>query len=563
ALLQVLVDNTLLTDQEVDQKPDGSVVVNVSGWEQGLLRISGLDGAGRVIPENQTIIKNGRLLDCNAEPDDWHFAVLYSLMVDRFLDGDPVNTSKAGDADLHPLADFHGGDIAGINAKLEEGYFRDLGINAIWISPVSRQPEGAYVESIPPNRKFTGYHGYWPVRAREVDPRFGSAGELRRLVELAHEQDIRVILDFVSNHVHEEHEYCQSHPEWFGSMYLPDGTVNIRNWSNETRLTTWFDEFIPSFDYPAAPAAEDQVVEDALWWLETFNFDGFRQDAVKHVPHTFWKKLTAAMKTRFPERDFYQIGESFGSDELIKSYVNPGELNSQFNFAIYFNARGPFSADQADFGYLANILQDNRDIFGPVNLMGNLTSSHDQVRFMGFADGQMSFGDNGTERAFNDPPGAVRNGSSYDKLVNFTAFNLAIPGVPVIYYGEEIGLMGAADPDNRRPLRFAGELTAPEKITLARIAALTRLRRQYPALSIGDYIPLLVDGPLLVFGRIYFDERIIVAFNQSAGERTVTVDLPFPATGAVDLLNDETMQIANRQLELTLPAYGHRIVILN
>ncbi|MBC8400494.1 MAG: hypothetical protein H8E14_03300, partial [Candidatus Marinimicrobia bacterium] len=396
----------------------------------------------------------------------------------------------------------------------------------------------------------------WPIRPREVDPRFGSESELKELVQLAHTRGIKVILDFVSNHVHEDHIYYQEHPEWFGSMYLPDGTVNIRNWSEETRLTTWFDEFIPSFDFPSAPAAIDQVVEDALWWLTTFDFDGFRQDAVKHVPHAFWKKLTTEMKSRFPDRDFYQIGETFGSDQLIGSYVNPGELNSQFNFAIYFNARGPFSADEGDFSHLATILQENPDTFGPVNLMGNLTSSHDQVRFMALADGQLTFSDNGTERAFNDPPGAVRNNTSYDKLVNFTAFNLAVAGVPVVYYGEEMGLMGAADPGNRRPMRFDSELSEIEQTTLERISTLIKLRQKYPSLAVGDFVPLLVDGPLLVFGKGYFDEFILVAFNQSAESRSVAVVLPLTAKRLSDLVTGTSRDIVGPSVSLDLLPYS-------
>ncbi len=559
-ITQVLIDNTPLTDQEIDPQADGSVIVNIAGWQEGLLRITGRDEAGRVIPENQTILKNGRPLDPGTAPDDWHFAVLYSLMVDRFLDGNLANTRKSGGTDLHPLADFHGGDLAGIITKLKLGYFKDLGINAIWLSPVSRQPDSAFTEWIPPNRKFTGYHGYWPVQPRQVDPRFGNSEELQELVQLAHAWDIKVILDFVSNHVHEQHMYNLEHPDWFGSMYLPDSTINIRNWSEETRLTTWFDEFIPSFDFPSAPEAIDQVVEDALWWLTTFDFDGFRQDAVKHVPHTFWKKLTAEMKSRFPDREFYQIGETFGSDQLINSYVNPGELNSQFNFAIYFNARGPFSADLADFSHLATILNENPDVFGPVNLMGNITSSHDQVRFMALADGQLTFSDNGTDRAFNDPPGPVKNVTSYDKLVNFTAFNLAIAGVPVIYYGEEMGLMGAADPGNRRPMRFGSELSGAEQAALERISTLIKLRRQYSALAIGDYIPLMVDGPVLVFGKAYFDEFILVAFNQSAESHSVSIEVPRAAERMTDLVTGASREISGPDALLELAAYSHSLL---
>ena len=555
-ITEVLINNTPLTDQEIDPQSDGSVIVNIAGWQEGLLRVTGRDEAGRVIPENQTILKNGQPLVAATSPDDWHFSVLYSLLVDRFLDGDPANTKKASDDDLHPLANFHGGDLAGVISKLNSGYFNDLGINALWISPVSRQPEQAYVEWIPPNRKYTGYHGYWPIRPREVDPRFGSESELKELVQLAHARGIKVILDFVSNHVHEDHIYYREHPDWFGSLYLPEGTVNIRNWSEETRLTTWFDEFIPSFDFPAAPAAIDQMVEDALWWLETFDFDGFRQDAVKHVPHAFWKKLTAEMKSRFPDREFYQIGETFGSDQLIGSYVNPSELNSQFNFAIYFNARGPFSADEGDFSHLATILQENPDTFGSVNLMGNITSSHDQVRFMAFADGQLTFSDNGTERAFIDPPGPVQNAASYDKLVNFTAFNMTIAGVPVVYYGEEMGLMGAADPGNRRSMRFGSELAEIEQTTLERISALIKLRRQYPSLAVGDFVPLLVDRPVMVFGKAYFDEFVVVAFNQSAESHSVSIELPIAAKRLSDLVTESSWELANREVSLDLPPYS-------
>ena len=223
------------------------------------------------------------------------------LMVDRFLDGNESNTVKIKTNELHDLANWHGGDLAGIIQKLEEGYFTDLGINSLWISPVNRQPDSAYVEWIEPHEKFSGYHGYWPIAAREIDPRFGTEDELKKVVELAHSQNLKVILDFVSNHVHEDHHYFKDHRDWFGSMTLPNGDLNIRNWSEETRLTSWFDDFIPSFDYPSAPEAIDQVVDDAIWWLETFDLDGFRQDAVKHVPHTFWKAFKAEMKNKYPE----------------------------------------------------------------------------------------------------------------------------------------------------------------------------------------------------------------------------------------------------------------------
>jgi len=558
ALYYVLFNNHLLHNDRMDFAHAG-LTINKGGLSTGVLRITGLDSLGRVIPENLTLLKNGEPLRPADQPDDWHFSVLYSLMVDRFLDGNPDNNHPVDLPDLSPLANWKGGDLSGIIRKLEEGYFRDLGVNSLWLSPLQLQPDSAYIEWVEPHRMFTGYHGYWPVAARKLDPRFGTAEELKKLVTLAHQQGIKVILDFVSNHVHRNHPYYQQHRDWFTEMKLPDGTFNIRRWDGNTRLTTWFDTFLPSFDYLRAPAAIQQVTEDALWWLEEFNLDGFRQDAVKHVPHRFWRTFTRKIHSSHPDRNIYQIGETFGSDELILSYVNPGELSAQFNFAIYFNARGPFSADQATFEPLAKVMEDNLAVYSPVNLMGNITSSHDQVRFMSFADGQVTFSDNGTERAFTDPPKGVLHPESYLKLTNFQAFNSTLPGVPVVYYGEEIGLMGAGDPDNRRMMRFnwSREETALEQES----ARLNRLRTTYPALALGDWLPLTADGPLLAYLKVYFDESILVAFNHSPEPRDLVLDLPLPFQTAEHLSGRGTFQVQHNRVSLTLPPYSHLLIL--
>lgn len=560
ARLYLFINNHLLPKNAYSWGSDGDLVIPLKTLPDGILRLIGLDAQGRVIPENITLLAGGQPLDPGRQPTDWHFAVLYSILVDRFLDGNPRNTRKVSTPDLPEIANFHGGDLEGIIQKLESGYFQKLGISALWISPLQQQPERAYREWVPPNRTFTGYHGYWPVAPRTIDPRFGTREALLRLTGLAHSQGIKVILDFVSNHVHEEHPYYRTHREWFGKVEREDGTMNIRNWSEETRLTTWFDIFLPSFDYSNSPEAISTVVGDALWWLDTYNFDGFRQDAVKHVPHEFWRTLTAEMRRRYPKRSLYQIGETFGSPDLIMSYVNPGELDAQFNFDIYFNARGPFSADRAEFGLLEKVIQDNLVNYGPLNLMGNITSSHDQVRFMAFADHQLTFSDNGTERAFNNPPVAEPRPESYRKLVNFTAFNMALPGVPVVYYGEEIGLLGAGDPDNRRPMRFEPELTVAERWTLESVSQLIRLRRIHPALSIGDLVPLLSEGPDLVFAKFYFDETILALFHQDSTETTLTVNLPFPTRRGIDLINGDEFSLNDSELTVTMPAYSFRFL---
>ncbi len=562
ALHYVYFNNTPLHNDAFDPKPDGGLVVNISQLKKGSLRLTGLDQKGRVINDNITLIRNGQPLVPTDKTDDWHFTVMYNIMTDRFLDGNLENTKKINNPALHEKANWHGGDFAGIVQKLEENYFTDLGVNALWISPIQRQPAGGWVESIPPNRMYSGYHGYWPIAAREIDPRYGTEDELKYLVDLAHSKGIRVILDFVSNHVHQEHPYFKEHREWFGDVRLPDGTLNVRNWSEETRLTTWFDTFIPSYNYPAAPEAIEQVVDDAIWWMDTYNLDGFRQDAVKHVPHVFWKKLTARIKQLHPGKEIYQIGETFGSDALIASYVNPGELSAQFNFAIYFNARNPFAENEADFRHLATVVENNALSYGPVNLMGNITSSHDQMKFMAVADGQVGWGDNGTELAFTNPPIPSTQRETYLKLANFYAFNCAIAGIPIVYYGEEIGLMGAADPDNRRPMKF-GQEVHPYGLELKnKIAQLNQLRRTHASLSIGDYIPVYQRGSVWGFEKRYFDERILVVFNHSESAIEQNLRLDGNLTSATNLLDNTIMTMEEGDISISLMPYSHAIYLL-
>jgi glycosidase len=501
----------------------------------GLVRIIATDTKDRVLLENHTIIRDGIPLNVRDHQDDWYFTVLYNIMVDRFLDGNPDNTKQVPDTNLHPLSNFHGGDLSGILNKLEDGYFTDLGVSSMWISPLYTQPEGGFKEWIPPNRHFTGYHGYWPVQPRMIDTRFGTDERLQQVVKTAHDQNIKVILDLVTNHVHENHLYFKNNRHWFGTVELPNGEKNIRLWGEETRLTTWFDIFIPSFNFSNAPAAAEQIVKDAIWWMKEYDLDGFRQDAVKHVPHTFWKLLTRSIKDEYPDQEIFQIGETFGSDRLIKSYVNPGELASQFNFSIYFNARGPFSSDTPDFKYLTQVIKNNLSAYGPLNKMGNITSSHDQVRFTGIADGQVSLSEDIKERAFNDPPTSIMNESTYKKLSNFHAFNLVLPGIPVIYYGEEIGLMGAGDPDNRR----------------------------ISSLALGDLKVEYAQGSVLIISKHYFNESIFFAVNNSAETVEYTLSsTTLNGTGFEELITGEKLNLKNNSVRLSLKPFSHYFYLI-
>ncbi|MFC2140023.1 alpha-amylase family glycosyl hydrolase, partial [Bacteroidota bacterium] len=178
----------------------------------------------------------------------WYDAIIYSLMIDRFNDGDrSINNPVIHDS-LSMKANYMGGDLQGIVDKLNEGYFDSLGINVLWISPVYDNPNEAYKEYPAPHRYYSGYHGYWPIDPEGVEEKFGDMDKLKEVISTAHDHDIKVLLDYVSNHVHKRHPYFKNHRDWFGQLELPDGRLNLRFW-DEYRLTTWFEPYLPSFDY--------------------------------------------------------------------------------------------------------------------------------------------------------------------------------------------------------------------------------------------------------------------------------------------------------------------------
>ena len=151
--------------------------------------------------------------------------------------------------------------------------------------------------------------------------------------------------------------------DWFGQLELPDGRLNLRFW-DEFRLTTWFEPYLPSFDYLGSEEALEEMTDVAVWWLNETGADGYRHDAVKHVPNKFWRRLNEKIKEQVAsnrELPVYQIGETFGSYELISSYVNNGQLNSQFNFNLYDVALPTFIRDEASFSGLRQ--RDAENIF--------------------------------------------------------------------------------------------------------------------------------------------------------------------------------------------------------
>jgi cyclomaltodextrinase len=456
---------------------------------------------------------------------DQHANILYFLLVDRFNNGSTENDAPVEDERVHPKANYHGGDLAGVQEKLEDGYFDELGINTLWISPLNQNPEGAFQEWPEPRRWFSGYHGYWPVSSSKVDHRFGSNSELKSLVQASHDKGKKLILDFVANHVHEDHPMIKAHPEWKTDLYLKDSALNVRNWDSQ-RLTTWFDTFLPSLDFSNPEVIEIQA-DSAIFWLKEFGLDGFRHDATKHIPEAFWRRLTQRLKLEMGETPF-QIGETFGSRELIGSYVGSGMMDGQFDFNLYFDLRRVLTDPTADASQLLQSFNASLGFYGQHSLMGNISGNHDMPRFMAFAGGGLLPGDDPKEAGWERQV-EVTDETGYRKLEQLHAFLMVAPGLPVIYYGDEIGMTGANDPDSRRDMRFSDWNENEARVNEV-CKSLIRFRKEHMATLYGQTKAYAMDDQSFVLVRSYFGEQAVLVLNLAENARSIPLN---PEIGAL------------------------------
>lgn len=448
---------------------------------------------------------------------DWHQARMYFLMVDRFKNGNPANDEKVEDPEIQPIANYLGGDLAGVSEAIEAGYFNDLGVNTIWLSPITQNPKDAWglwnkgkVKS-----KFSGYHGYWPISNVRVDYRFGDAEELQKLLDDAHARSNNVILDYVANHVHINHPVYQNNRDWATELYLPDGTKNTEKW-DEHRLTTWFDDHLPTLDLRRYEIV-DPMVDSALVWLTKFDLDGFRHDATKHIDELYWRTLTYRIRKN-SERPIYQIGETYGSPQLINSYISTGMLDAQFDFNLYDAAVTAFAKGEG-LENLKQVLEQGLQTYGYNHLMGNITGNQDRSRFISLASGDVKFDEDqklaGWDREIGKP-----SAEAYKRLALLHAFNNAVPGIPCIYYGDEIGIPGGNDPDNRRMMYF-DDLDADEQNLKLQVVRLNNMRASQLPLLYGSTEVKVLNPSVLMIKRKYFDQEYTILFNVSNETQTV------------------------------------------
>jgi neopullulanase len=495
-------------------------------------------------------------------PDD----VIYLIMPDRFADGDPTNDEPAefpGSHDRAKARAYHGGDLHGIQAHLP--YLKDLGVTTIWLTPIVK------------NGATADYHGYGSVDQYSVDPHLGTLRDYQELVEAAHQQHMKVFFDVVPNNVGLLHPWVKDPPtpDWFhgtaehhlsslspmkGDFYgflgkqentdlleaLVDPHTPLQLRKNLT--DGWFFGILPDMN-TENPQVAQYLIQNSIWWAEASGLDGYRIDTFAYVPRTFWAQWHQELRRLYPRLS--TIGEVFHKDPTVTSFFAGGrkewdgidtQLTTLFDFPLYFAIRDVL-LNGAPAGRIANVLRQD-SLYPHPDFLVPFFGNHDTTRFIGAA------------------------GSTSEKLKLAIGLTLTLRGIPELYYGDEIGLPGGGDPDNRRD--FPGGWIEDEKNAFTRsgrtthqeeifeyVQTLLRLRREHDALRGGKLWHLASDDSSYIFLRESDEEKLLIAFHDGTSPKTVSLSLQgtpaATAAGISTLLGNAQADLAGQQLKLVLP----------
>ena len=294
--------------------------------------------------------------------------------------------------------------------------------------------------------------------------------------------------------------------------------------------------------------------DSALVWVTDFDFDGFRHDATKHIDELFWRTLTLKMK-KLENRETppFQIGETYGSPSLINSYISSGMLQSQFDFNLYDAAVQCFSQNGAHKKQLLETLKSSLETYGYHHLMGNISGNQDRGRFISYANGDVRLDEDAKLAGYTRKIEAPNNIEAYQKLLLLHAFNISIPGVPIIYYGDEIGIPGANDPDNRRMMKFEG-LSELEAYTLSNTQKLFNFRATQLPLTLGSTKIIDSNEGLIIIERAYLGTSVLCILNPT--DQAVT----YQYEGNKEII--ESFSGAELKNTLNLPAFSFEFISL-
>ncbi len=508
-----------------------------------------------------------------AQAFDWRDAVIYMAVTDRFKNGDPSNDVPPA-SNVDPRANFQNGDLEGVRQVIASGALDAMGVRALWLTPFQTNPTAPYA-SDDGVHQVTGYHGYWPIKAREVDPRLGGEAALKKLVAEAHAHGIRVLMDFVVNHVHENHEYFKAHPDWFRTGCVC-GTNNC-DWTGH-RLDCLFAPYLPDVNW-SVPEVSAQFASDAVWWVDNFDLDGLRIDAVKHVEDAAVVNLSARLREAFEASGtkLFLTGETAmgwsdcglacnqGEYDTISRYIGPHGLDGQFDFVLYHAVPyRTFTGDGKGMLHADYWAQASGWMYPQGAIMTPYIGSHDTARSATIASYRGQDGAHPTwipgnkwDNVATAPPDA----ESYARHRLALAWLLGQPGAPLLYYGDEYAEWGGADPNNRAPWRGASALAGEEAATLAFTKKLGKARQELVALRRGAYKHVFATEEVLLFARQDGASVALVALNRVGASRTFVAPLP-PTLGATegqtftDRIGGGKVVVQNGALSITLGAWG-------
>ncbi len=512
-------------------------------------------------------------------PFMWEAANIYFLLTDRFNNADPSNDVNFDRTlETAKLRGFEGGDLKGITQKINEGYFTDLGINAIWMTPVVEQIHGATNEG---TGNTYGYHGYWTKDWTAIDPNYGTKDDLKELVEAAHKKGIRILLDAVINHTGPVTEKDPVWPsDWvrndtpctyqdFKSTVtctlvknLPDIKTEsndavelppqlVAKWKAEGRYEqeiVELDEFFKRTGHPRAPRF--YIMKWLTDYITEYGIDGYRVDTVKHTEAYVWKEFKEVTDYAFAEfkknnpgkvlddNDFYLVGEVYNYGISNGQYFDFGNKKVNYfdnAFQSLINFEFKWNAKEQDYETLFSSYQkllstDLKD-YGTLNYL----TSHD--------DGQPF--DSKREKSFE------------------TATKLLLsPGTSQVYYGDESarsliieGTEGDATLRSNMNWDDIGNNDKTKEI-LSHWQKLGKFRSNHP--SVGAGIHKMISENPYVFQRTYskgsFKDAVVVGLDLAEGEKQINVrDVFMEGTVLVDAYSNTEVTVKNGMVNLNTP----------
>lgn len=427
----------------------------------------------------------------NFKSPDWvQDTIFYQIFPDRFNNGNLSNSSKKvckwGDK---PVRDnFFGGDLEGIIRKLP--YLGELGINALYLNPIFKSPSN---------------HKYNTTDYYKIDPIFGDENTLKRLVEELHQRKMRIILDGVFNHCGDTFWAFQDviekgpkskYKDWFIIKSYPiikQPEPNYRCWMGVPSM--------PEFNSDNSEVRE-YLLKVVKYWIKEADIDGWRLDTVEYMDPSFVRQLREAAKEI--KKDVYVMGEVMG---VATSWFKSKSLDAVMNYKlrdliIDFFIKKVINAVEFN-QQLYNFRQTYSDWINP--FMFNLLDSHDVPRFLTLCGGNVK------------------------KTKLAAAFLMTYIGAPVIYYGDEVGMMGGEDPDCRRTMIWNKNQQNIDLLNFYK--KIIKLRRENLALRRGNFKCLYQQGGLYCFSRQLNEEKIVVALNNSDKNEEINISLPEIETG--------------------------------